>query len=68
MNMKSVRLRFYGTEFATQIFIVSTQSELVGVGRLVLNTVVDVVVRNAGTCAEGNLTAKVWEGSPSGDA
>ena len=61
MNMKSVRLKFRGTEFATQIFIVSTQSELVSVGGFVLNAVVNVVVRNAGACSEGNLTTKVWE-------
>ena len=61
MNMKSVRLMFLGTEFATQIFVVSTQSELIGVGRLVLNAIVDVVVRDAGACTKGNLTAKVRE-------
>ena len=61
MNMKSMRLKFRGTEFTTQIFVISIHPELVGVGRLVLNAVVDLVVGNAGACAEGNLTAEVRE-------
>ena len=61
MNMESVRLKFCGTEFATQILVVSTQPELVGVARLILNAVVYVVVGDAGASAERNLTAIIWE-------
>ena len=61
MNVESVGLKFRGTEFAASIFVVGTQSEVVGVGGLVLNAVVNIVVRDAGACAERDLTAKVRE-------
>ena len=68
MDVECVRLRIYGTKFATKIFTIYPKAKLVSVGRVVSNTVVDVVIGDAGACAERNLTtivdddARRWSG------
>ena len=59
MNVKTVRLMLYGTEFSTQILFVNPEPELVGISSIVPYPIVNVVVRDAGTCPERNLPAKV---------
>ena len=61
MDVESVRLEFCGTEFSAQVFAIHPETKLIGVGSLVLHAVVDVVIRNAGTRPERDLTAKVWK-------
>jgi hypothetical protein len=44
MDVESVRLRIYGTKFATKIFTIYPKAELVGIIRVVSNTVVEVII------------------------
>ena len=61
MNMERVGLLLFSSQLAAQVFVVHPQTELIGVGGIVPDAVVDVVVRYAGACPEGNLTAEVWK-------
>ena len=49
----------YGTELSTQILLVNPEPELVGIRSIVPYPIVNVVIRDAGTCPERNLSAVV---------
>lgn len=59
MYMVGVGLRGDGAELTTEIGIVNPQTKLIGVVGGVSHTIVDVVVGDARTCAEGYLTTVV---------
>ena len=59
MDMKGVGLGFCRAAFATQIFVIHPKPELVGVVRIIPHPVIEVVVRDAGACAERNLPAEI---------
>lgn len=59
MNMERVGLLLCGPQFAAQVLVVCPEAQLIGVLRVVSETVVDVVIRDAGARAEGNLSSKV---------
>ena len=59
MNMEGVGLLLCGPQFAAQVFIIRPQSQLVGVRGVVAEAVVNIVVRDTGTCAEGYLPSEV---------
>ena len=59
MDVEGVRLRGCGAKFPAQVFTIHPKPELIGVGGLILHTVINIVVRYTGSCAKGNLTAKV---------
>ena len=59
MNVEGVGLMLRSAQLATQIFIVNPEPELIGVGRVVPDTIIDVVVGYAGARSKGNLTAEV---------
>ena len=61
VNVESVGLGLDSTQFAAKIFVIRPKPELIGVGGLVFYAVVDIVVRDAGSCAEGYLASKVGE-------
>ena len=44
MDVESMRLLFFGTQFATQIFAIDPHLELIGVGGLVLHAVIDIII------------------------
>ena len=59
MDVEGVGLLVRGPQLATKVFVICPKVELIGVLCVVAETVVDIVVRNAGACAEGNLAAEV---------
>ena len=59
MNMEGVRLLFRCTQLTPQIFSVHPEPQLVDVCCVVPHSVVDIVVRDTGSRAEGNLSAEV---------
>ena len=61
MDVEGVEEGVCGTQFATKIFVIRPESELVGVLRVVLDPIVNVVVGDAGACSKRNLTAMIWE-------
>ena len=61
MDMEGMGLLLHGSQFAAQVFIVCPKSELICISGVIAETVVDIVVRDAGTRAEGNLAAIVGE-------
>ena len=61
MNVEGVWLLLCGPQFAAQVFVVRPESELIGVLRVVAEPIVDVVVRDTGAGAEGNLATEVGE-------
>ena len=61
MDVEGVGLLLRGPQFAAQVFVVRPEAELIGVRGVVAEAVVDVVVRDAGAGAEGNLAAEVGE-------
>ena len=61
MNMKSVRLMFHGTEFATQILIIHIKTQLISVGGFILHPIVNIIIGDAGACAKRDLTAMIGE-------
>ena len=61
MDMEGMGLLLRSPKFTTQVFFVCPKSELISVLGIVAEAVVDIVVRDAGAGAEGNLAAKVGE-------
>ena len=61
MDMEGVGLLLRGPQFAAQVFVVRPYSELIGIPGVVTETVVDVVVRDAGASSEGYLATEVWK-------
>ena len=61
MDMEGMGLLLRGPQFAAQVLFVRPESELIGVSGIIAETVVDIVVRDAGASAEGNLTTEVGE-------
>ena len=59
MDVEGVGLLLFGVQFAAEIFVVHPKPELIGVGGIVSDAVVDVVVGYAGACSERNLTAEI---------
>ena len=61
MDMEGVGLGLGGTELAVEVFAIDTEAQLVVHLGVVAQAVVDVVVGDAGACAEWYLTAEVGE-------
>ena len=59
MNVEGVGLMLCSAKLATQIFVVHPKSELISVGGVIPDTVIDVVVGYAGARSKGYLTAEV---------
>ena len=59
MYVECVGLLVRGPQFATKIFVICPKAELICISGVVAETVVDVVVRDAGASAERNLAAEV---------
>ena len=59
MDMEGMGLLLRGPQFAAQVLFVRPESELIGVSGIIAETVVDIVVRDAGAGAERNLAAEV---------
>lgn len=59
MNMEGVWLLLRAAQLAPQVLAIHAEPELVCVRCVVPEPVVDIVVRDAGTRAERNLTAKI---------
>ena len=59
MNVEGMRLLFRCTQLSTQILSIHPKPQLVDVCCVVPHSVVDIVVRDAGSRAEGNLSAEV---------
>ena len=59
MNVEGMGLLLCGPQFAAQEFVVRPKAQLIGISGVVTETVVDIVVRDAGAGAEGNLSAKI---------
>ena len=59
MDVEGVGLLLRSPQFATQVFVVRPEAQLIGVSGVVAEAVVDVVVRDAGARAEGNLASEV---------
>ena len=59
VDVEGMGLGFSRAELATEIFLIHPKPELVGVVRVVPHPVIEVVVRDAGACAERNLPAEV---------
>ena len=61
VDVESVGLRLCCTEFTAEVFAIYAEPELIGVGGVVPETVVQIVVGDASACAEGYLTAEIGE-------
>ena len=61
MDVEGVGQGLGGMQFAAQVLAVDVESQLIGVGGVVSDAVVDVVVGDAGAGAEGYLPAVVGE-------
>ena len=59
IDVEGMGLLLSGPQFAAQVFVIRPKSELIGVMGVVAETIVDVVVRDAGTGAERNLATEV---------
>ena len=61
MDVEGVGQGLGGMQFAAEVFAVDVEAQLVGVGGVVPDAVVDVVVGYAGAGAEGYLPAVIGE-------
>ena len=59
MYVEGVWLLVRSPQFATKVFVICPKAELICISGVVAETVVDVVVRDAGASAERNLAAEV---------
>ena len=59
MYVEGMWLLLSGSQFTAQILVVRPKSKLISVLGVVAEPIIDIVIRNAGASAEGNLAAKV---------
>lgn len=59
MNMIGIWLGLLRTKLTTQIFVIGIYKKLIGVPGIVAKTIIEIIIYDAGACAERYLTLKV---------